>query len=321
MNLRDLLAGIALAASLAPPALAEFPERPIRIVLPYGPGGGADTVGRPLVAELQKRLGTGVIAENKGGAGGYIALESVVQSPADGYTLFLSLTAQSAINPSFYPDQKKDVLADLAPITLIGSAPYFLCVNPQLPARTFAEFVKLVRDNPGKYSYASSGNGSGLHLSMELLKTMTGIDIVHVPYKSSGAAYTDVISGQAHAMFCGAGSIRGYVDAGRLRVIAVSSAQRSPVMPQVPTIAESGVPGYESGTWYALFAPKGTPAPVMRKLHDETLAALRSPAVVERYNADAIRVIGSTPEELTAYVKTERAKWSDVVKRSGARID
>lgn len=321
MKSHALLAGLALAAFLAQPALAEFPERAIRIVLPYGPGGGADTVGRPLVAELQKRFATGVVAENKGGAGGYIALESVVQSPADGYTLFLSLTAQAAINPSFYPDQKKEVLGDLAPITLIGSAPYFLCVNPQLPAKTFPEFLKLIRDNPGKYSYASSGNGSGLHLSMELLKTMTNIDIVHVPYKSSGAAYTDVISGQAHAMFCGAGSIRGYVDAGRLRVIAVSSAQRSPVMPQVPTIAESGVNGYESGTWYALFAPRGTPAPVMKRLYEETIAALKSPAVVDRYAADAIRVIGSTPDELTAYVKSERAKWADVVKRSGAKID
>jgi tripartite-type tricarboxylate transporter receptor subunit TctC len=321
MKLQPFLAGLALAASIALPALAEFPERPIRIVLPYGPGGGADTVGRPLVAELQKRFTTGVVAENKGGAGGYIALESVVQSPPDGYTLFLALTAQAAINPSFYPDQKKDVLTDLAPLTLIGSAPYFLCLNPQLPAKTFPEFVKLIRDNPGKYSYASSGNGSGLHLAMELLKTMTGLDIVHVPYKSSSAAYTDVIGGQAHALFCGLGSSRGYVESGRLRMVAAGSAQRSPVMPQVPTIAESGVPGFEAGTWYALFAPKGTPAPVLKRLYDETIAALKAPAVAERYNADAIRVIGSTPEELTAHVKSERAKWAEVVKRSGARID
>jgi tripartite-type tricarboxylate transporter receptor subunit TctC len=321
MKLQAFLAGLALAASVVQPALAEFPERPIRIVLPYGPGGGADTVGRPLVAELQKRFTTGVVADNKGGAGGYIALESVVQSPADGYTLFLSLTAQAAINPSFYPDQKKDVLTDLAPLTLIGSAPYFLCLNPQLPAKTFPEFVKLIRDNPGKYSYASSGNGSGLHLAMELLKTMAGLDIVHVPYKSSSAAYTDVIGGQAHALFCGLGSARGYVESGRLRLVAAGSAQRSPVMPQVPTIAESGVPGFEAGTWYALFAPKGTPAPVLKRLYDETIAALKTPAVADRYNADAIRVIGSTPEELTAYVKSERAKWAEVVKRSGARID
>jgi tripartite-type tricarboxylate transporter receptor subunit TctC len=245
----------------------------------------------------------------------------VVQSPPDGYTLFLALTAQAAINPSFFKDQKSDVLNDLAPITLLGSAPYFLCVNPALPARTLPEFLKLLKDNPGKYSYASSGNGSGLHLSMELLKTMAGVDILHVPYKSSGAAYTDVIAGNAHAMFCGAGSIRGYVESGRLRVIAVSSTQRSPAMPQVPTLAESGVPGYESGTWYALFAPKNTPAPIMKKLYDETLAALKAPEVIERYSADAIRPIGSTPEVLVAYIKSERAKWAEVVRRSGAKMD
>ena len=320
MMVRSFLAACSLAVSLMTPAFAQFPERPIRIVLPYGPGGGADTVGRPLVAELAKKFGTGVVAENRGGAGGYIALETVMQAPADGYTLFLALTAQAAINPSFYKDQKADVL-DLAPITLLGSAPYFLCVNPQLPVRNLQEFIKLIRDNPGKYSYASSGNGSGLHLSMEMLKTAANLDIVHVPYKSSGAAYTDVIAGYSHAMFCGAGSIRGYLESGRLRVIAVSSAQRSSAMPNVLTIAESGVPGFESGTWYALFAPKNTPAPALKRLHEETLAALKSPSLLERYAADAIRPIGSTPEELTAYIKSERVKWAEVVKRSGAKMD
>ena len=312
---------LALAAFVAPVVHAEWPERPVRIVLPYGPGGGADTVGRPLVAQLQKKWTGGVVAENKGGAGGYIALESVVQSPADGYTLFLSLTAQAAINPSFYKDQRLDVLNDLAPVTMLGSAPYFLCVNPNLPAKTVQEFLKLVRDNPGKYSYASSGNGSGLHLSMELLKSMAKIDIVHVPYKSSGAAYTDLISGQVHATFCGAGSIRGYVEAGRLRVIGVSTPARSPVMPQVATIAESGVPGYESGVWYALFAPKATPAPVLRKVRDDVVEALKSPELASRYQADAIVPMSSTPEELVAFVKAERTKWDGVVKRSGATLD
>lgn len=318
---RLLAAAFALLVLAAGAVRAEWPERPVRILLPYGPGGGADTVGRPLVAQLQKKWTGGVIAENKGGAGGYIALESAVQSPADGYTLFLSLTAQAAINPSFYKDQRLDVLNDLAPVTMLGSAPYFLCVNPSFPARTMQEFLKVVRENPGKYSYASSGNGSGLQLSMELLKSMAKIDIVHVPYKSSGAAYTDLIAGQVQAMFCGAGSTRGYVESGRLRVIAVSTKARSPVMPQVPTIAESGVPGYESGVWYALFAPKATPAPVLKKIHDDVVAALKSPELAERYQADAVQPSSSSPEELAAFVKSERAKWSEVVKRSGATLD
>jgi tripartite-type tricarboxylate transporter receptor subunit TctC len=306
-----------VSASLA----AGYPEKPVKVVVPYGPGGGGDVVGRPLAHFLGERLGMPFIVDNRGGASGNIAMEAVAQSPADGYTLVLALAPQLAVNQSLYKDLGYDALRDFAPITLLGSAPYFLAVHPSVPAKTLAEFIKLARDNPNKYSYASSGNGSGLHLSMELLKSMAGIELVHIPYKGAGASVPDLIAGNVQAMFISYGTGSAHIKSGRVRVLAVTSAQRSPAMPDIPTIAEAGVPGYESGVWYALLAPKGTPAPIVKKLHDESVALLKGPEMRERFAADGIKAIGSTPEELTAYIKTERVKWADVVKRSGATVD
>jgi tripartite-type tricarboxylate transporter receptor subunit TctC len=314
----SLLALLALPLSAL---AAGYPEKPVKVVVPYGPGGGGDVVGRPLAHYLGERLGMPFIVDNRGGASGNIAMEAVAQSPADGYTLVLALAPQLAVNQSLYKNLGYDALRDFAPITLLGSAPYFLAVHPSLPAKTLAEFIKLARDNPNKYSYASSGNGSGLHLSMELLKAMAGIELVHVPYKGAGASVPDLIAGNVQAMFISYGTGSAHIKSGRVRVLAVTSAQRSPAMPDVPTIAEAGVPGYESGVWYALLAPKGTPAPIVKKLHDESVALVKGPEMRERFAADGIKPIGSAPEELTAYIKSERVKWADVVKRSGATVD
>jgi tripartite-type tricarboxylate transporter receptor subunit TctC len=299
---------------------AAYPEKPVRLVLPYGPGGGSDVVARPLAHYMSERTGAQFIADNRGGANGNIAMEIVAHAPADGYTLGLALTAQLAINPSLYKKIPYDSVKDFAPITLLGSAPYFLSVNRTLPANTLAEFIKLARDKPGGLTYASTGNGSGLHLSMELLKSMTKIDLVHVPYKSAGIAITDLLAGQVQAQFISYGTGVGHFKAGRLRALAATTKERSRALPEVPTIAEAGVSGYESGVWYALLAPRGTPQAVIKRLHADCVELAKGPLAAQLIN-DGITPIVSSPAELAAYTKSEIAKWSDVVKRSGATVD
>jgi len=319
MRIRALLSTLLV---LALPALAAgYPERPVKIVIPYGPGGGGDVVGRPLAHFLEQKLGQPFIVENRGGASGNIAMEMVAQSPPDGYTLVLALAPQLTVNQALYSKLGYDAARDFAPITLLGSAPYFLAVHPSVPAKNLQEFIEYARRNPNKLSYGSSGNGSGLHLSMELLKSMAHIELAHVPYKGAGQSVPDLLAGNIQAMFLSYGTGQALFKAGRVRVLAVTSAQRSPAMPDVPTIAESGVPGYDSGVWYALLAPKGTPAPIIRKLHDTCVDLLRGPEMGERFAIDGIKPIGSTPAELAAYIQAERVKWTDVVRRSGATVD
>ncbi|MES2187166.1 MAG: tripartite tricarboxylate transporter substrate binding protein [Pseudomonadota bacterium] len=311
--------GVLLAYG-SPARAAGYPDKPVRIVVPYAPGGGGDVVGRPLAQYLTEHMGNSFFIDNRGGAGGNIGMETVAQAVPDGYTVVLALTAQLAINQSLYK-LRYDADKDFVPVTLLGSAPYFLAVNPAVPAKTLAEFIALAKAKPGAMSYASTGSGSGLHLSMELLKSMAGIDLVHVPYKGGGAALQDLLAGTVQAGFFSYGAAGGQIKAGKVRVLAVSSAKRSPAMPEVPTIAEAGVPGYDSGTWYALLAPKGTPPEVVKRLHDGAVEALRAPEVKERFASDGVTPIGSGPAELAAYMKTERVKWTEVVKKSGAKVD
>ena len=299
---------------------AAYPEKPVRLVLPYGPGGGSDVVARPLAHFMSERTGAQFIADNRGGANGNIAMEIVAHAPSDGYTLVLALTAQLAINPSLYKKIPYDPVRDFAPVTLLGSAPYFLSVNRTLQTNTLAEFIKLARDKPGGLTYASTGNGSGLHLSMELLKSMAKIDLVHVPYKSAGIAITDLLAGQVQAQFISYGTGVGHFKAGRLRALAATTKERSRALPDVPTIAEAGVPGYESGVWYALLAPRGTPQAVIKRLHADCVELARGPLAAQLIN-DGITPIVSSPAELAAYTKSEIAKWAEVVKRSGATVD
>jgi len=319
--MKKLLPMLALLAHSLVTVAAPYPDKPVRIVVPYSPGGGGDVVGRPLAQELGKQLGASFFIDNRGGAGGNIGMEQVATSPPDGYTLVLALTSQLAINQALYPKLRYDALKDFTPVTLLGSAPYFLAVSESLPVKTLAEFIKLAKDKPGALSYASTGNGSGLHLSMELLKSMAGIDLLHVPYKGGGAALGDLLSGNVQAMFVSYGAGSAHIKAGKIRVLAVTTGQRSPALPDVPTIAEAGVPGYESGVWYALLAPRGTPQEVINRLHDGSVAALQSKELRERYAADGVKAIGSAPEFLTRYIQTERVKWAEVVKRSGATVE
>lgn len=305
-----------LALGFCTSAFAEYPDRPIRLILPYTPGGGADIVGRPLAAELGKQLGVSVIVENKGGASGNIAMSYVAHAPADGYTIILPLTAQVAVNPTLYRHLPYDPINDFAPITVVGRAAYFLLVNPKLPVHTLQEFITLAKNNPGKFSYASSGIGSGLHLSMELFKSMAGVDMVHIPYKGGSEEYAELLADRVQVMFGGVGGAKQWIENGSMRVLAVSTEQRSRVLPNVPTFAEAGVPGFESDVWYALLAPKGTPAPIVAKLHDAVVAALNSPSLQKTFHDNGIETIGSTPDQLTALIKTDTVKWADVIKRA-----
>ena len=311
---------LALLALSAAAFAGSYPEKPVRLVLPYGPGGGSDVVARPLAHYMSARTGVQFIADNRGGANGNIAMEIVARAPADGYTLALALTGQLAINQSLYRSIPYDPVKDFAPITLLGSAPYFLALNRTVPATTLEEFIKLAREKPGALSYSSTGNGSGLHLSMELLKTMAKIDLVHVPYKSAGAAITDLLAGQVQAQFISYGTGVAHFRAGRVRVLAATTAQRSRALPEIPTIAEAGIPGYDSGVWYALLAPRGTPAAVVKYLHAACVELMKGELGTQMVN-DGITPIGSTPEVLAAYIKSESVKWAAVVKRSGATVD
>jgi tripartite-type tricarboxylate transporter receptor subunit TctC len=315
-----VLAAVAVAAMAGSAFAQAWPAKPVRLILPYGPGGGSDVVARPLGHFLSQRLGQQFLVDNRGGANGNIAMEMVARAPADGYTLGLALTAQLAINPYLYTKIPYDPVKDFAPVTLLGSAPYFLSVGKGTPANTVEEFLKLARAKPGAMTYGSTGNGSGLHLSMELLKTMTGIDIVHAPYKSAGAAMTDMLGEQLQAMFVSYGAGVGHFKAGRVRPLGATTAQRSKALPEVPTIAEAGVKGYESSVWYALLAPRGTPPEIVRRLHTEIVSLLKGELGVQ-FEADGITPSGAGPEQLAAFVRSENIKWGKVARQSGAKLD
>ncbi|WP_020205205.1 MULTISPECIES: Bug family tripartite tricarboxylate transporter substrate binding protein [Cupriavidus] len=319
LNLRPLRrAAVAVAALvLSAAAHAEYPDHPIRLVLPYASGGGADTVGRPMAVALSKQLGATVIVDNRGGASGGIAMSLVAHAKPDGYTLALALTAQAAINPGLVKRLSYDPVKDFEPISLLAQAPYFLAVSPSLGVKTLPEFIALVRKNPGKFSYGSSGTGSGLHLSMELLKSMAGLDMEHIPYQGASPAYTDLMGGRLQAVFAGFGSGGSFLQAGKMVALGVTTAQRSPAHPEVPTIAEAGVPGYQSYVWYALLAPKGTPQPILDKLQRAAVAALKDPEVQKLFMVDGVQPIGSSPQELSAFMRKETVKWREVIQRAG----
>jgi tripartite-type tricarboxylate transporter receptor subunit TctC len=316
-----LCAGAMIATHAAHAQADTYPNHPVRLVVPYPVGGGGDTVARPLTLYMSERMGQRIIVDNHGGANGNIGMDMVAKAPPDGYTLALALTSQLAVNQSLYRKLPYDPVKDFEPVSLLASAPYFLVVHPSVPAKTLAEFIKLVKANPGKYTYGSSGNGSGPHLSMELLKSMAGLDLVHVPFKGTGPAMPALLAGQVNAMFASYGVASQQIKAGKLRVLAVSTVQRAPSMPNVATIAESGVPGYESNVWYALLAPRGTPRPIVAKLSAEIAELIKSSDLRKRFMFDGIVPMGSTPEALGAYIQSESVKWSAIVKRSGATID
>jgi tripartite-type tricarboxylate transporter receptor subunit TctC len=311
-----LLAFAAMNAS----AQTSYPTRPVRLVVPYVPGGGTDVMARRIAQELTPRPGQSVIVENIGGAGGNLGMRQVAQAAPDGHTLVLALTSQWAVNVSVFPKLPYDPVKDFEPITTLAVAPYLLVVHPSLPAKTIPEFVAFVRKMPGKLSYGSAGNGSGQHLGMELLKSMTRIDVQHIPYKGGAPAMVDCISGMVPITMQTYTSSVGPYKAGKLRILGVTTAHRVKVLPSVPSIAES-VPGYQSEVWYLVGAPAGTPREVVSRLNSELVQVLKTTSVGHVLESDANVVIGSTPAEAREFIRKEIAKWANVVKIAGVRVE
>jgi tripartite-type tricarboxylate transporter receptor subunit TctC len=294
----------------------EYPTRAVRIVVPSPPGGGTDIVARVLAADFSKSFAQPFVVENKPGAGNMIGIEAVARAAPDGYTL-LMVPATLALNSVLYKKVPYHPIRDFAPITLAATAPLVLIVHPSVPAQSLAEFVAYAKRQPGKMSYATAGIGTAPHLCMELLKSMAGIDLLHIPYKGTAPAVADVISGQVAAMFATALTARPVIDSGRVRALAVSTPQRVSALPGVPPVAEAGVPGYSAIQWYGLLAPAGTPPPVIARINAEALRSLRSAEMKERLAADGAEPQGSTPEEFGALIRSELEKWGRVTRAAG----
>lgn len=315
---------LVLAAGVlgAPQVVAQnYPTKPVRLVLPYPPGGGSDTIARPLAQRLTARLGQQVVVDNRGGAGGAIGMENAARSAPDGYTIVMALTAQLAVNPSLFRKLPYDPVKDFTPITQMADGPYILVVHPSLPVKSVKEFIALARKRPGEIAYASSGNGSGGHLAAVLLGTMTGIKMLHVPYKGGGPALVDLLAGNVQMLFSTYAAGKGHIKSGRIRALAVSTAKRPSVIPDLPTVAEAGVPGYAAGVWYAMLAPAGTPRDIVDRLNREIIAVLKDPGYSKILFSGAIDPVGSTPEALTELIKSEMAKYAKLVKDAGVRVD
>ena len=298
-----------------------YPNRPIKLVIPYPAGGGTDSFARPLALQLSTRLGQSVVVENRGGAGGSIGMEAVSRAPADGYTLLLALTPQLAVNGALYEKIPYDPIKSFSPISLIAEAPYLLLVNPTLPVNTTKELLALAKAENGKLTYASSGSGSGAHMAAELLISMTGIPMTHVPYKGGGPALSDVLAGHVKVLFAPAVSSLQYIQTGRLKALAITGDKRLASLPNVPTIAESGVPGYDSTVWYAMLAPPNTPREIVTRINAELLQILKDPSFKSMMSLNGIEPIGTSPEGLTSYINKETIKWSKVIKSAGIKAD
>ena len=320
---RTGLASTALAAGLlvAPTAQAEdYPTRPVRVIVPFSPGGAVDGPMRLLAEGLSKRLGQAVVVENRPGAGATIGTEFVAKSPADGYTLLLA-SQTNAISATLYAHLSYDPIEDFEPISLIGREPGVIVVNPSLPVRSLQELIVYVKAHPGEVDYASSGNGSGQHLFAALLCSMTGMRMNHVPYRGSAQATTDLLAGQVKLAIPGTAGMVGHIRAGKLRALAVTGAKRSPLLPDVPTVAEAGVPGYEAYVWMGLLAPKGTPPALIGRLNRELLGVLATDEVKRYMESAGIEIVGSTPAQFGAFYRAEKILWAKVVRETGAKID
>ena len=313
-----LAAIAALAASQA--AAADYPARPVRLVVAFAPGGSVDVVARLLAQKLSERWKQQVVVDNRPGAGGNVSAEIVARAQPDGYTLYMT-SAALVVNPTLYSTVSYDPVRDFTPISLVATVQSVLVSHPALPVKSIKDLVALARSRPGQINYVSTGSGTSGHLMMELFKSMAGIDLVHVPYKTIGQAYADLTSGQVPLFFPTAPGALPHIQGGRIRPLGVAGASRSPALPGVPTIAESGVPGYDAGTWYPLLAPARTPRAVVEAVHRDLVHVLGLPDIRERLAAAGIEIVGGTPDELARHIRDEIPKWARVIKQSGARAD
>jgi tripartite-type tricarboxylate transporter receptor subunit TctC len=316
-----LALAIGLAAGAAS-AQGAYPDRPVRVVVPFAAGGTTDIFARLLGERLSQALGQQFVIENRGGAGGNIGADAVAKADPDGYTLVMGTVGTHAINASLYARMPYDALGDFAPVAYVAGVPNLMVVNPKnVKAANVQDFIAEAKGPARRFNMASSGNGTSIHLSGELFKQITGVEMPHVPYRGSGPAVNDLIGGQVDVMFDNLPSSIEHAKAGTLRPLAVTSAQRSPAIPNVPTLAESGLPGFEATSWFALFAPKGTPAAVVAKLNQEVRKALETPELQKRFAELGGEIRPMSPDELMAYVRSEHDKWAKVVKTAGAKLD
>jgi tripartite-type tricarboxylate transporter receptor subunit TctC len=323
MSTRIQIVAGAVAVLIAAPgfvAAQAYPSKPLRIIIPFPPGGATDIGGRYIAQKLGEAFGQQAIPDNRGGANGTIGLELTAKAPPDGHTLVLGQTGNLAISPGL-TKVGYDPVRDFAPISLVMASPHVLAVHPSLPARSLKDVIALARSKPGQLNYASTGSGSAGHLGMELLKTTTRMDIVHVPYKGAAPGLLDLVAGHVALMFTSVLSTSQVMQAGKVRPLAVGGQRRSPSLPEVPTIAESGFPGFEVISWWGILGPAAMPKDVVARLNGEIVKAMASPDAQNRIGALGADIKTSTPEEFAAYIRSEQAKWGQAIKDSGARVD
>lgn len=308
---------VACASALA----QSYPSRPVRLIVPYPPGGSTDFIARPVSERLTERLGQPFVMDNRGGAATVIGAEIAARAPADGYTLLVGTVTTLAVNPALKPRLPYDAVRDFAPVSMLSAQPYILAMHPAVPATSVAQLVSYAKANPGKLSFASAGLGSGAHFAGELFNHMAGVSILHVPYKGTGPAIADVMGGRVEILYAGVATLRSYVGTGKMRVLAVTSATRSPGMPDVPTIAESGLPGYETNTWNSVVAPRGTPRPVIERLNAAIAAVLAEPDLRDRWSQQGIDADPGPPERLAGHIKAEIARFTRLVKATGLKLE
>ncbi len=314
--MKAVLTGVAVICLLAGDVLAQgYPSKPVRIIVPTAPGGSADTIARMLATHLSKTMGQQFYVENRGGAGNQIGIEAAVRSPNDGYTLLLG-AGTITISHIVYKKLPYDVLRDLTPVTQMTTVANVLVVHPSQPMNTLADYIAAAKAKPNTITYGSAGVGSNLHLSMELLKTMTGIEVTHVPYKGVGPAMQDTLAGHVASMVSNVPSAKPHIEAGKLRALAVTSLQRSPALPNVPSMSEAGHTGYEVLNWFGLFAPAGTPDAIITRLHAEAAQMLAAPETRQRLSGEGAEPVGSTPAVFAKFVRAEIDKWTEVGKKA-----
>ncbi|NBS56191.1 MAG: tripartite tricarboxylate transporter substrate binding protein [Betaproteobacteria bacterium] len=321
-NAMAILASALFALSLAaqPVAAQPYPTKPVRLIVPFPPGGVTDIVGRILAQRLGESLGQQVVVDNRGGAAGAIGAQAAAKSAPDGYTLLMA-TATHAINATLIPNPNFDLVRDLAPVSLAASVPLLLAVNPSFPARDVKELVAAAAARPGQVNFASGSTGSASHLAGEMLKTMAKVDMVHIPYKGGSLGIQDLVAGQVQLMFENMPSILPFVQSGRLRGLAVTSAKRSPAAPELPTMIESGYPGFEAGSWYGLFAPAGTPPDIVSRLNADMVKSLRSAETRKLLSQQGAEPVGNSEAEFAAFIRDEIVKWGRVIKAANVKIE
>lgn len=324
-NVTTVIAGMMMCAvsssAFAAAATPSYPTKPVRLIVAFPPGGSTDIIARLVGQRLGDKLGQQVIVDNRGGAGGTIGTEIAARATPDGYTLTMGTTSTHVIAPAAYAKVNYDPVKDFEPITLVASTPYLLVLHPGVKATNVKEFVALAKSQPGKLNYASAGNGVANHLAGELFKQMTGTDIVHVPYKGAPQAVTDVVGGHMNMMFNSISPIIGHIQAGRVRVLGIASLQRSPQLPDLPTISESGVPGFEAVNWFGMFAPAKTPKAIINRVNAALVSTVKSPDINAQFIKLGADPVGSSVEEFTAFVRRDMEKYAKIVKISGAKID